>query len=115
MFGSIDNPLQRLNPGGYGGISGDLGPVAFISNVFQLIALAAGLYALFNLITAGLQYISSAGDPQLIEAAQRKMNMSLLGLIIIIMSYTIAAIIGGLLFGDTGFLFSPQIHGPGTP
>ena len=111
MFGTINNPLT-----GYGGVgSTTTGPVTFLSNIFQLVALAAGLFALFNLVIAGMQYISSQGDPQRIEKAQKMMTMSLIGLVIIVMAYAIAAILGGLLFGDPGFLFNPTITGPGRP
>jgi hypothetical protein len=114
IFGSIDNPFDKLG-GGYGSLTDtNNGPITLLSNLFQLIALVAGIWGLVNLIMAGLKFISSNGDPQIIEAAQKQMYMSLIGLIIVIMSYTAAALIGQLLFGRSDFIFSPQIFGPGT-
>jgi hypothetical protein len=41
--------------------------------------------------------------------------MSIIGLIIIVLAYTLGAIISKVLFGSSDFLFNPQIYGPGTP
>ena len=111
-FGQIDNPLQTINPNGYGGI--DTGPAEFMSNLFRFIAIAAGIFALFNIIMAGTEYITSGGDPKGVEAARRKITMSILGLAIISISFTLAAILGQILFGDWLAILLPTVIGPGT-
>jgi hypothetical protein len=112
FLGKVNNPLNRWNSyGDLRGIDGP-GPLTLISNIFQLIALIAGLYAMLNMILAGFRYISSNGDKNAIDTAKKQMYNSLIGMLIIVMSYTIAAIIGQLLFGSAGFLFNPQIFGP---
>ncbi len=112
FLGTVRNPLDRWNS--YGDITGTTGPgpLTLISNIFQLIALIAGLYALLNMLLAGMRYIASNGDKNAVDTAKKQMYNSLIGMLIIVLSYTVAAIIGQLLFGSAGFLFNPQIYGP---
>lgn len=114
-FGKIQNPLKTAKTG-YGDITGQggLGPVDLLSNIFQLVAIAAGIFSVINLILAGMMYIQSQGDAKMTEQAWQKIYMSLIGLIIIVMSYVIAALIGQILFGRANYIFSPEIQGPGT-
>jgi len=94
-------------------IGPNFGLIIFLSNVLKLLIVLAGLFGLLNLILAGWGYIGSNGEPEKIKAAQAKMLNSLLGLIIIAASFTIAAIIGWILFGDVTMIISPKIYGPG--
>lgn len=112
MFGTVQNPLQQWGWGDLDGKGGS-GPLDLISNVFQLVAVVAGIYALINMIMAGLKYISSGTDASKVEEAQKQMYMSLMGIIIIVISFSIAAILGQLLFGNPGFIFQPNVYGPG--
>jgi hypothetical protein len=108
----IKNPLLEFNS--YGGLCSENGPLNLLSNVFQLVVVVAGLWALINLIFAGIQYIGAQGDPKAIESAWKKITLSFLGLLVIVSAFTIAAIVSALLFGSAGAVFHPQIYGPGT-
>lgn len=117
VFGEIANPLCQINSGAscYGNIdTAGAGLTGFISNIIQLIAIAAGIFALFNLVTAGFEYITSRGDPKGIESARQKIYMSVIGLAIISISFTVAAILGQLLFGSWSAIIAPEIIGPGS-
>ena len=117
-FGSVTNPLEQINPNGYGDIndtSGAGGLVGFISNMLKVVAVAAGLFAFINLILAGFIYITSGSDPKKTAEAMNKITMSLIGLVIIIASYALAALIGLIMFGDANAILSPAIYGPGAP
>lgn len=110
LFGGITNPME-----GYGNIDNPSdGLSAFISNILNLIALAGGLLALLNMILGGLSYITSQGDPESVQKAQKKIYMSLVGLVIIVGSYAIIAIVSRLFFGSFTYILSPIIQGPGT-
>jgi uncharacterized membrane protein len=116
-FGSIENPLTKINPNGYGdltGVGGAGGLIGFISNVLKFITVGAGLFALFNLIFAGLIYIGAGSDVKKTKEALDKINMSLIGLVVIVASYAIASVVGLLLFGDATAILSPKIYGPGA-
>lgn len=115
-FGTIENPLSQ-NPQGYGDILGEGGAAGgltgFISNMLKVVAVGAGLFAFINLILAGFIYISSGSDPKKTAEAMNKITMSLIGLVIIIASYAIAALIGLIMFGDPTAILRPTIYGPG--
>lgn len=92
--------------------NGQFGLLVFMSNIIRLVTIIAGIWSLFNLIFAGFKYITASGDVKAIETAWNNILMSLLGLAVIVMAFTITAIISFLLFGDAGFILSPTIIGP---
>lgn len=88
-----------------------IGLVIFVSNIIKLVTIIAGIWSLLNLIFAGFQYITNAGNVKAVETAWQSIYMSLLGLIIIVASFTIAAIAGWILFGDVTFILNPKLTG----
>lgn len=108
IFGTINNPVTN-----YGDVG--TGLPSFISNVITVIFAGAGLYAFFNLMIAGFTYITAAGDEKKIAAAMYSINMSLMGLIIMVGAAAVTGVVSFLLFGDAGAILSPTITGPGTP
>jgi hypothetical protein len=107
IVGPITNPLpveyQTVFSGG--GL--------FITNVLRLFFVAAGIYALLNFLIGGFGFINAGGDSKAIEKAWAKIWQSLLGLVLIIGSFALAAIFGQLIFGDPTFILQPKIYGPG--
>ena len=74
--------------------------------------MVAGLFAFINLILAGFQFMGAGGDSKAIEKAFGKIWQSLLGLVIVVGSFALAALFGYLLFGDAGFILNPKFYGP---
>lgn len=108
FFGPVTPPTD------YGGVF--IGLVPFLNNVLRLIFVIAGLFAFFNLIIAGFGFMTAGGDAKAIEKAWSKIWQSLMGLLIIVASFLLAAIFGYLLFGDPGAILQLKIWGPGgTP
>lgn len=105
-FGTIKSPIT-----GYGDVG--TGLPTFVTNVITIIFAAAGLFAFFNLMIAGFSYITAAGDTKKIEAATYSINMSLIGLVVMVGAAALTGIISYLLFGDAGAILSPTITGPG--
>lgn len=112
VFGEVTNPLQAISGSGYNDVA--TGLPNFITNVIKIIFVAGGLFAFFNLIFAGFTYISAAGDKQKLEQAALSMNMSFLGLLIMVAAGLITGIISFLLFGDASAILKPTITGPGS-
>ena len=107
LIGNVDPPLT----GGYSSLTG--GAIGlFITNILRLLFAVAGVVMLFNLIFAGYTYMTAAGDPKKLAQAWSRIWLCLVGLLIVVGSFAIAAAFGYLLFGDAGFIFSPQIYGP---
>lgn len=104
IIGTVTNPLT------YGTYA--TGLVPFFNNVLRLVFVVAGIYALLNFIIAGYQYMTAGGDSKMLAAAWNKIWQSLLGLLIIVSSFVIAAIFGQLLFGDAMFILNPKVYGP---
>lgn len=105
-FGTIKNPAT----GGSFGPKGSL--IIFLNNVLRLIFVIAGIYAFIRIILSGLLFINAAGDTKKITQAWDSIWQSLLGLVIIVGSFALAALMGLLLFGDAKAILQPQVFGP---
>lgn len=110
-FGAIEAPpgVDSLNR--QAGESG-IGLVIFFSNLIKFLAIVAGLWTMLNFILAGFTYITSSDDSGAISKIGGKLTLSVVGLAIIVASYTIAAILGLILFGDATFIINPKIPSP---
>lgn len=91
------------------GLSG-VGPL--LTRILQVVFVVAGIYAFFNLIIAGFQFMTAGGDAKAIEKAWARIWQSLMGLIIIVGSFALAALIGQIVFGKADFILNPVIYGP---
>ncbi len=88
-------------------------PVAttdFLRAIIVFIIVLAGIYAFWQILIAGFNYISASGDKGKVEVAQQKINHAIVGLVIIALSFLISAIAGKLLFNDPGFIINPKIE-----
>lgn len=108
FFGTIQKPSALADYGNQGGL------IIFASNLVRLIVVVGGLVALFNIISAGFQYITSQGDPKATEKTLSTLTSSLLGLVLMIAAPAIAAIVGYVLFNNPAFILSPELLGPDT-
>lgn len=111
VFGTIQAPeaVQR-----YGLIGGSgAGPTGFISNIIVLITIIAGIWALFNIISAGVSVITSDGDSKKVGEMASKITNTFIGLLIMVAAPLLTALIGLFFFGDAGYFLNPTILGPG--
>lgn len=108
IFGKVQPP-----PGidKYKGLT-EGGLVSFLNVILNLLVVVAGLYALFNLIFAGYQFMSAGGDPKNVEAAWNKIWQSLLGLVIVAGAFLLAAVFGQLIFGSPYAILNPTLSTP---
>ncbi len=109
-FGAIEAPpgVDKFNQ--QAGASG-IGLIIFFSNLIKFLAVIAGLWTMLNFISAGFTYITSS-DSGSISKIGTKLTLSVVGLAIIVASYTIAAVLGLILFGDATFIINPKIPSP---
>jgi hypothetical protein len=114
IFGPVTNPYT----GEYQGTAdknGEInGLIFFFTNILRLFFLLAGIFALLKIIIAGFGFISAGGEPKKIEQAWVNIWQSIVGLLIIVSSFVMAAIIGQLFFGNPLFIISPELFGVGT-
>ncbi len=109
IFGTV-NPPAGLQGRGLleGGVTG------FINSILGLIIVVAGLFALFNLVTAGYNFMSAGDDPKKVAAAWQKIWMTVVGLLFTAGAFVIAALIGQLIFGDATALIKFRVFGVGN-
>jgi hypothetical protein len=86
---------------------GQLGLVYLLNQIVSLFYTIGGLLFFINLLLAGYQYLASAGDQQKILSAGKRITYSIYGLIFLVSSFVIAAIIGELLFDEPEALIKP--------
>jgi hypothetical protein len=96
LAGSV--PAGTIDVGDVG-LSGD--PVTTIANIISttigLMTVIAGVYFIFNIITAAIGIISSAGDKGNLETARTKMTHSVIGLIVTISALFIVGLLTTVL------------------
>jgi|SRR3989344_5025115 len=117
FYGEIKMPkyLERFIPAGYENVPG-AGLVIFANAILRIFFIAAGLFALWNFIQAGWMFMASSGDPKQIGMARDKILLSIVGLLIMVSSFVLAAVFGIILFGDATALIQPKLLLPGpTP
>lgn len=107
-FGGVAPPpgVSEFSGGSLSGLS------SFISVIIKTLIVGAGVYAVFNIISAGYTFLSAGGDPKKIADAWGKITQSLLGLTFAAGALVIAAIVGRLLFGNANALLQLQVFGP---
>lgn len=113
IFGNIQNPLGTTFGDAKGYASVETGLGLLITNLISLVTVGAGIWFLVNLLVAGTMYIGSNGEAEKITIAWAKIWQSLIGLLIIVSSLTLTAIISKVFFGDYLTILNPVIYGPG--
>ena len=61
--------------------------------IAQLVALVTGIAAVIATITAGISYITSAGDPQKAERAKSRLKGALIGMVIAALAVTLVTFV----------------------
>lgn len=112
----VDKIIGTVDPSGgavsYGGLFSGEGPSGFITAVLRTMIVLAGVFALFNFITAGYAFMSAGDDPKKIEGAWAKIWQTFLGMTFAAGTFVLAALLGRLLFGDYNALLQLKIFGP---
>ena len=80
----------------------------FISDLIAVAALVAGIWVLINIFLAAYTAILSNGDAQAMQKVRNNITNSIIGLLLIVLAYTIAALAGAILFGDSKLFTDPS-------
>lgn len=89
--------------------SEDIALIFFLSNMIKVFTIVAGLYVVFNVILAAFFFINSNGDASAYEKSRTQITQSAIGLLLIVMSYTLTGLVGLLFFGDASIFLNPKI------
>ncbi len=112
-----DQPLGGIT--GIGPLGTNLGSPAssiagVVSNIIGLMTIIGLLWFVFQMITAGLEWISSSGEKANVANVREKIFHSIAGLIVIISAIFIVYLMSALL-GISGVLDLGNIIGSITP
>lgn len=102
-FGKIDPTLKGTTPGD------PISDLVRILNVgLTVVLIIAGLYALVQFLMAGFFYVTSAGDAKKVQTANNSITYAIIGLIIIVVTPLLAALIGIIVFKDPLAILNPK-------
>lgn len=113
-IGTIDTPpgVEAYQQAAQANTGADIGIIYFISNMIKIFAVIAGVWTLFNVVLAGYIYLNSSGDAGAHQKVQTQITNSVIGLIFIVLSFTIGGLIGFIFFGDATFILNPKLPTP---
>ncbi len=95
-----DGVSDKLN-GGF-----DTSGAALIQLGLSWLFLISALLALIFLIFSGIQWITSQGDPNKIAAAKSRLLYSIIGLIVVAISFFVVRAVLTILGADTSYFFN---------
>ncbi|MGA3291644.1 MAG: hypothetical protein ABSC49_00685 [Candidatus Microgenomates bacterium] len=104
-FGTINAPTSSLSN------SSDAGQAIgkIIQYAIWILIVGAGIYALFNFIIAGYDFMSAGDDPKKVAGAWAKIWQTALGLAVAAGALVLAGIFGQLIFGNATYILNPSI------
>ncbi|TSC87971.1 MAG: Uncharacterized protein G01um101416_286 [Microgenomates group bacterium Gr01-1014_16] len=69
-----------------------------LSTTVGVLTVSAGIWFIFQIFGGSLQWLTSGGDKQGLEAAKKRITHAIVGLLMVVLSYALISIIG-LIFG----------------
>ena len=79
-----------------------------IERIIQLLIIGAGIYALFNFILAGYDFLSAGDDAKKVAGAWAKIWQTAMGLAFVAGAFVLAGIFGQIIFNDPTFILNPH-------
>jgi hypothetical protein len=111
-----DDPIGKIKPSiailmtPAVGDNGELiGIMTLLNTLLRLVFIVAGIYALLNIIIAGINFMGAGGDAKVVASAWNRIWQTALGLLIIVVSFLLAAVIGAIFFGDPTAILQPKL------
>ncbi|MCB9801829.1 MAG: hypothetical protein H6774_01950 [Pseudomonadales bacterium] len=87
----------------------DIGIINFASLAIRALTIVSGIFIMFNIIRAGWYYLMAWDNTEATGKVKELLTYSVIGLGVIATAYTIAALIGLIMFGDPTFILNPQL------
>lgn len=110
ILGSLLSPLSALAadpstvlPAPISGLPGNSGDTfeRVVVGYINIFLAVVGIIAVAYLIYGGFMYITSGGNEETAEQAKKIIQNSIIGLVVIVLSFTIITVIVRALFGQT--------------
>lgn len=97
-FGKIGQGIARNSAAG--GVTGLTAVTKTVSSIIGIMTIAAGIWFMFQLLTGGFFWMTSAGDKAKLETARHRINDAFVGLLIVVAGWAILALAGQFLGFD---------------
>lgn len=114
ILGGIDRPSGLKSYSFASGSFAKIGIINFLSLLLRIFTIICGLWFMFNVIFAGILFISSSTDTATFGKVRESLLYSLIGLFVLAIAYMVAGLIGTIFFGDAGFILNPTLIQAGT-
>jgi uncharacterized membrane protein len=88
-------PLGRVNGPSGASVFGQF--EGLISTSLGVLTVSAGLWFVFQIFGGALGWLASGGEKQSLQNAQKRIVNAIVGLIVVVMSYTFIAIISSII------------------
>lgn len=110
ILGPVTPPEAVANANAASG--GEIGALFLFSRFVRLASIAAGIFVIWNFISAGFTYISGAGNANTHVVVRDKITWSVVGIIVLVSAYTIIGLLSLFFFRDAAFMLNPTLQGP---
>jgi hypothetical protein len=94
-FGKLGNTIGKDD-----GAAGLKGVTSAISTVIGVMTIAAGIWFIFQVLTGGFYWITSAGDKTKLNEARDRIQNAAIGLMVVVAAWAILALAGQFLGYD---------------
>jgi hypothetical protein len=95
-LGGFTPPTQAYSANSASGLTALQNLETLLSTIIGFITILAGLFFIFNFVTAALNWVS-VGESSKVEKARDKMTQSAIGLVVVIISYALIGVIGSVI------------------
>ena len=114
LLAQCNSPIGCVSPPPF--ITSGIGPngeltgvTSFFNSILRLVFIVGGLWAFLNFILAGYGFLGAGGDAKAVGKAWDRIWQSFVGLLVIVGSFLLAAIVGVLLFHDATAILQPSL------
>ncbi len=99
-LGPFGNIGENIAKGAAGGEAGLKAVTSAVSSVIGVMTVAAGIWFIFQVLTGGFYWITSAGDKAKLSEARDRIQNSAIGLVVVVAGWSILALAGQFLGYD---------------
>lgn len=88
---------------------GEVAVLFFISRLINLIMIVAGGWSTVMILLSSYNFITSQGNKDSYQKVRNQLTNAVIGLMLIMITYTITGLISLIIFGDAAFILNPTL------
>jgi hypothetical protein len=99
-LGPFGDFASRVGEGAAGGVKALTALTTILSSVIGIMTVVAGIWFLINFVIGGINWISAGSDKNTLQSAQQRIQNAFVGLLIVVIGWTVLALAGQFLGYD---------------